>query len=75
VTDDLARLPAARRADGDVRALRKALGYCWSVAVAADPVAGLPHFTAYATVEDRDVAWIVRENSRKARLAGVLKES
>jgi hypothetical protein len=54
------------RADG------YAPGYCWSVAVAAAPVAGLPRFQALAARDDPDVAWIVRENSKKARLAKLL---
>jgi hypothetical protein len=68
----LAGLPADRRRDPGVRALRQALGYCWSVAVAADPAAGLPHFRELGGSGDRDVAWIVRENGRKARLAHLL---
>jgi hypothetical protein len=40
--------------------------------VVADPVAGLPRFRALAASDDPDVAWIVRENSRKARLARLL---
>ncbi|MBO4162469.1 HEAT repeat domain-containing protein [Micromonospora antibiotica] len=71
-TAGLAALPSGRRRDDDVRALRQALGYCWSVAVAADPAAGLPLFRALAGIDDGDVAWIVRENSRKKRLAGLL---
>jgi hypothetical protein len=55
-----------------VRTLRQALGYCWSVAVAAAPAAGLPRFQALEEYDDRDVAWIVRENRRKARLAKLL---
>ncbi|MEU1884986.1 hypothetical protein [Micromonospora sp. WMMD987] len=71
-TAGLAALPADRRRADDVRALRQALGYCWSVAVAADPTVGLPAFRALAAVDDGDVAWIVRENSRKKRLATLL---
>jgi hypothetical protein len=57
-----------RRADpGDV--LRKALGYGWSVAVAAAPAAGLPRFERLRSSADPDVRWIVNENLRKARLA------
>jgi hypothetical protein len=68
----LAGLPLSRRRDADVRTLRQGLGYCWSVAVAADPVAGLPRFRALAGSADRDVSWIVRENSKKARLASLV---
>jgi hypothetical protein len=52
--------------------LRQALGYCWSVAIAADAATGLPLFTALTASKDRDVQWIVRENSKKARLARLL---
>ena len=49
--------------------LRKALGYCWSVAVAALPEEGLARFEALERSTDPDVQWIVRENLQKARLA------
>ena len=55
-----------------MRTLRQALGYCWSVAVAADPEHGLPRFLALSASPDPDVAWVVRENRRKARLARLL---
>jgi hypothetical protein len=71
-TDALAARPIDERRDPGVRSLRQALGYCWSVAVAADPVAGLPRFMALTAGQDPDVAWIVRENRRKARLAKLL---
>jgi hypothetical protein len=38
---------------------------------ATDP-AGLPHFRALISSDDPDVAWIMRENSKKARLAKLL---
>lgn len=60
------------RREAAVRTLRQALGYCWSLAVAADPATGLPIFRALAKSTDLDLAWIVRENSRKARLAKLL---
>ena len=71
-TDRLAALPAGRRREDAVRVLRKALGYGWSVAVAADPAAGLPRFRALSRSTDPDVGWIVRENAKKTRLAGLL---
>jgi hypothetical protein len=71
-TDWLVGVPGERRRADEVRALRKALGYCWSVAVAADPVAGLPRFRELSRHADGDVAWIVRENGRKARLAKLI---
>jgi hypothetical protein len=71
-THALAARGADERRDAGVRALRQALGYCWSVAVAADPAYGLPRFRALADSADHDVAWIVRENGRKARLANLV---
>jgi hypothetical protein len=63
--------PAERRSD-DFRALRKGLGYCWSVAVAAAPETGWPVFEAVveraASDGDRDLRWIARQNLRKRRL-------
>ncbi len=70
-TDHLVRTPAVRRRSPAVRTLRQGLGYCWSVAVAGDPDAGLPAFAAL-DVADPDIAWVVRENRRKKRLAGLL---
>jgi hypothetical protein len=55
-----------------VRTLRQALGYAWSVAVAADPEPGLTAFTALRDDPDPDVAWVVRENLRKKRLQRLL---
>jgi hypothetical protein len=58
---------ADRRAD-DVRVLRQALGYAWSVLVAADPYRAWPRFREWAVVEDPDARWIVAENLKKNRL-------
>jgi hypothetical protein len=71
-TQALASRPADERRDAGVRSLRQALGYCWSVAVAADPAFGLPRFRALDDRGDPDVAWIVRENCKKSRLAKLL---
>lgn len=70
-TDQLVALTVDRRRQDDARTLRQALAYTWSVAVAADPTHGLGAFLAL-DVTDRDVAWIVAQNRRKERLAGVL---
>jgi hypothetical protein len=56
---------AGNRAAPEVRVLRRALGYAWSVVVAADLERAWPRFAALAASTDRDVAWIVRENLRK----------
>jgi len=72
VTTMLAARPQEQRRSDGVRSLRQALGYCWSVAVAADPGIGVPRFQALTDDPDPDVTWIVRENGRKARLVRVL---
>ncbi len=72
-TDALLARPPATRRDPHWRTLRQALGYCWSVAVAADPRAGLPVFADLAAgAADPDLGWIVRTNRGKARLAKLL---
>lgn len=70
-TAGLVAHPADERKHADVRTLRQSLGYCWSVAVAADPEPGLAAFAALDQT-DPDVAWIVRENRGKKRLSRVL---
>lgn len=66
-----AAAPAERRSE-QLKALRKGLGYCWSVALAAAPDVGRPAFERLveraAESGDRDLRWIARENLRKRRL-------
>jgi hypothetical protein len=57
-----------RRSD-EFKALRKGLGYCWSVAVCALPAAGKQRMEAWLTSEDQDVRWIMKQNLAKKRLA------
>ena len=70
-TAHLLAVPAPDRRNPSVRTLRQALGYCWSVAVAGSPKAGLAEFLALAT-DDPDLAWVVRENRKKHRLIRLL---
>ena len=59
-----------RRSD-DFHALRKGLGYCWSVAVAAIPDEGksrMERWCAIRTSGGPDVRWVMRENLKKNRL-------
>ncbi|WP_336631360.1 MULTISPECIES: HEAT repeat domain-containing protein [unclassified Microbacterium] len=70
-TERLTVVPAAHRRDDDVRTLRQALGYCWSVAVAGDPTSGLETFLAL-DASDPDVAWVIAQNRRKKRLASLI---
>jgi hypothetical protein len=59
---------SAKPISAEMRVLRQALGYGWSIAVAADPTLGLPAFDRWSTDPDRDVRWIVAENRKKSRL-------
>ncbi|HUW10885.1 MAG TPA: hypothetical protein VM537_14235, partial [Anaerolineae bacterium] len=56
------------RRQEDFRVLRKGLGYCWSVAVAAHPEAGRPLMEKWMQSDDRYVQWIMRQNLKKNRL-------
>jgi hypothetical protein len=70
-TRQLAAMSPERRKQPDARTLRQALGYCWSVAVAADPEPGLDAFLGLDTA-DSDIAWIVKQNRSKKRLSSLL---
>ena len=64
-----ASLAAARdRKTEEFEALRKGLGYCWSVAVAAFPEEGKPRMERWIGSQDRDVQWVMKQNLRKNRL-------
>ena len=62
-----------RKEDG-FRVLRKALGYCWSVAAAAAPENALPYFEKWIQSKDKDVAWVIKSNLAKARMAALRAE-
>ena len=62
------------RKDDGFRVLRKALGYCWSVAAAAAPENARPYFEKWMQSKDKDVAWVMKSNLSKARMAGIRKE-
>jgi len=49
-------------------ALRKGLGYCWSVAVVAAPGTGKKMMETWFSSDDKDIVWIMKENLRKKRL-------
>lgn len=68
ITNNVATaLPTSRMSD-EFRTLRQALGYCWSVVVAALPEYGKPALERWSRSPNPDVIWIVRENLKKARL-------
>lgn len=56
------------RRSAEFKALRKGLGYCWSVAVVAAPEKGKRMLEKWFASDDRDVLWIVKQNLRKKRL-------
>jgi hypothetical protein len=60
---------AADRRSAEFIALRKALGYCWSVAAVAAPERGKALMAKWLADADPDLRWIMRENLGKARLA------
>jgi hypothetical protein len=59
---------ARDRKTEEFEALRKGLGYGWSVAVAAFPEDGKPRMERRIGSTDRDVQWVMKQNLRKARL-------
>jgi hypothetical protein len=67
ITEDLRQ--AVDRKRDDFRVLRQALGYGWSVAVAALPGEGKVLMESWFASPDRDIRWIMRENLKKTRLA------
>jgi len=72
ILDRITRSMAAerdRKQEG-FRVLRQAMGYCWSVAAAADPEAGRPLMEKWMRSTDPDVARVMKTNLSKARLSG-----
>jgi hypothetical protein len=65
----LSRVDEKGRKEDEFRVLKQALGYALSVFAHFDPAAGFPLLRKIAAVQDRDMAWIVRENLKKKRLA------
>jgi hypothetical protein len=65
---------AEHRRDEDFRVLRLALGYGWSVAAAAAPENAWPYFEKWLRSKDKDVAWVMKTNLEKARMAGLRAE-
>ena len=55
-------------------ALKKGLGYCWSVAAAALPAEGTAYMEKWLSSFDKDIHWIMRENLKKNRLIKAVPE-
>lgn len=60
---------AGDRRDADFKVLRQGLGFSLSVVVAAAPQEGFALLRLLASVPDRDLAWVLRSNLGKGRLA------
>jgi len=76
ILDHITRSMAAthdRKHDG-FRVLRQAMGYCWSVAAAANPVAARPLFVKWLRSSDPDISWVMKSNLGKERLRGFRKD-
>jgi hypothetical protein len=71
IASDQEPVSSAQRKSEDFQTLKKGLGYCWSVAVAALPEEGKPLMEKWLAHPDQDIAWIMKENLKKKRLAGV----
>jgi len=62
------------RKNQDLMTLKKALGYCWSVCVVANPGTGIAIMENWMDCDDSDIRWIMRENLKKKRLFRLLPE-
>jgi len=70
-----ASLEQAKDSGGEgFKVLRQALGYCWSVAVAALPEKGKGLMERWFTNKDSNVKWVMKENLKKHRLTRMDRE-
>jgi hypothetical protein len=60
-------LEGNRRTDGLI-ALRKGLGYGWSVAIVSNPQYGKERFEQWINNPNPNIRWIIKENLKKKRL-------
>ncbi len=58
----------ANTRDESYKVLRRGMGYCWSVAVAALPEQGKPIMENWLDSDDKDVRWMMKKNLKKNRL-------
>jgi hypothetical protein len=69
ILDDITRDVASRADRSEAfKTLRKSMGYCWSVAVAASPEQGKPLMEKWLLSPSRDVRWLLKQNLAKNRL-------
>lgn len=62
---------AGDRKNEGFRSLKKVLGYGWSVAAAAAPQNARPYIDKWLQSTDEDIAWVMKSNLGKARMAGL----
>jgi hypothetical protein len=74
ILDQITRSVAAAkdRKSEEFRVLRTALGYCWSIAVAASPTDGMAALEPWLRSRDPDVRWIMKSNLLKSRVLSAL---
>lgn len=68
IAEGIPRLSPEEKKSDEFKALRKALGYCFSVAIAAHPGEGKRNFEKLLEYDDKDIRWIMKENLKKNRL-------
>jgi hypothetical protein len=66
ITTSMERAGMAK--DQSFKVLRQAMGYCWSVVVAALPESGKTAMERWLDSEDKDIQWMMKENLKKNRL-------
>jgi HEAT repeat protein len=66
ITTSMAK--SSDRGEEGFKILRQAMGYCWSVVVAALPNQGKQTMEKWLASEDKDIRWMMRENLKKNRL-------
>ncbi len=66
ITSEMEAAPSP--AEEAFKVLRQAMGYCWSVAVAAYPDEGQPMMEKWITSQNKDIQWVMKENLKKNRL-------
>ena len=69
ITTFMEKAEAAK--DESFKVLRQAMGYCWSVAVAALPESGKPFIEKWLSSQNKDIIWIMKENLKKNRLVNI----
>src|SRR5260370_15658277 len=75
ILDHITRSMAAtrgRKHEG-FHVLRQAMGYCWSVAAAANPEAARPLLEKWLRSSDPDIARVMKSNLAKARMRALAR--